>query len=164
MSEEPRIGPFNMQVPPPSTNGSRVEHRSPFDALRRLAPAAVVTFVIALSTIPSPALLGTAHFTQWWHLLIAAGVGGAITGLATRSSWRAAVLTGGAVSAAALLLAYAVVQGKLDRTYTATGVLADIARLASWGIVVGGFAGVGGAAIANAVQHLSSRSRADRRV
>lgn len=144
--DDPRIGPYNAPVPPPSPNGSRVERASPFDPLRRAAPGFVAGLIMSLSSVPSQALFGTAHFTQWWHLAVAAGTGGLVTGAWQRRSGGSSAALGAAVGMAGLLLAYAVVRGKLEGSHGAARVLADTARLSAWGIVAGAacaFAGFG---------------------
>jgi hypothetical protein len=141
--DRPRIGPFNVQVPPPSPNGSRVDHDSPVQMLRRATPGLVIGLVLSLSTVPSQSLFGTAHFTQWWHLALAAGLGG----LAAGAGQHVAAVASGAgagIGAAGLLLAYAIVAGKIGGPHGAGRVVADLARLTAWGIVAGGTAALAG--------------------
>lgn len=140
-NEPPRIGPYPVEVPPPSPNGSRVDRASPVAMLRRAAPGIVVGLVLSLTTVPIRALLHTADFSLWWRIAIAAGLGGFAGGLAQRHSPRLGSATGAAVATAGLLLSYAVVPEHFRIAEGALEVLADVGRLAAWGVVVGGVGG-----------------------
>src|SRR3989442_1153522 len=73
--DEPRIGPFDLQVPAPSPNGSRVEEHSPLDSLRTAAPGLAVGLLLALSTVPSrPASHGAAPDRRTASLWIVHGM------------------------------------------------------------------------------------------
>lgn len=134
---ESKIGPFSLQVPPPSPNGSRVERASGLDPFRRGAPGFVVSLVLTLSTVPKVALLRSGSFAQWWRILIAVAAGGLATGLAHRRELPAAV-SGAVVTALTLLLAYGLVRDQQGASMAVVTVLADVGRLLGWALVIGG--------------------------
>jgi hypothetical protein len=142
--EQPRIGPFSLQVPPPSTNGHRPSRSTLLEPVRRSAPGFVVGVVLCVSTIPRIALLHTAHFAYWWRILIASAIGGLVTGIVQRSSAFVAAVAGAVVSIAGLLLAYTVVRGEVAEQATVGRVVADVGGLVAWGIAGGAVFAVAG--------------------
>jgi len=149
--EQPRIGPFSLQIPPPSTNGHRHSGASRLEPVRRSAAGFVVGVVLCVSTIPRIALLRTAHFAYWWRILIAAAVGGLVTGIVQRSSALVAALAGAVVSIAGLLLAYTIVRGEVSEQASVLRVVADIGGLVGWGIAGGAVFALAGWALRRAV-------------
>ena len=149
--QQPRIGPFSLQVPPPSTNGHRPSRSSLLEPVRRSAPGFVVGVVLCVSSIPRIALLRTPHFAYWWRILIASAVGGLVTGIVQRSSAAVAALAGAVVSIAGLLLAYTIVRGEVAEQATVGRVVADIGGLVAWGLAGGAVFALAGWAVRRAV-------------
>lgn len=149
--DQPRIGPFSLQVPPPSTNGHRPTRSSLLEPVRRSAPGFVVGLVLCVSTIPRIALLRTSHFAYWWRILIAAAVGGLVTGLVQRSSALIAAIAGAVVSIAGLLLAYTIVRGEVSEEATVLRVVGDVGGLVAWGVAGGAVFALAGWALRRAV-------------
>jgi hypothetical protein len=156
--EDPRIGPFSLQVPPPSPNGSRVEHGT-LDPLRQAVPGALVAVILALSGVPTVALLKTASFAQWWRLVIATTAGGLSVGLLVRRSWPIAAVLGAAVEVIGLFIAYGLVRDQSAAPVPAATIAADLARLLAWSVAGGAPAAALGYAIRSAfVRRATSRT------
>lgn len=136
--ERSRIGPFSIQVPPPSPNGHHTANGSRLKTLRSALPGLVIGLIVAVTTVPRGALLRSGAFAYWWRIVIAASIGGAACGLASRGSRWLALASGSVVASAGLLLAYAIVRTESAPAASAATTLADVGRLAAWGIAVGG--------------------------
>ncbi len=156
--EDSRMGPFSLQVPPPSLNGSRVEHSS-LDPLRQAVPGFLVALVLALSSVPQIALVETASFAQWWRLLIATSCGGLAIGLLVRRSWTVAAVLGATAEMIGLFIAYGLVRKQSASSVSLSRVAADLAGLLAWAVVSGGASAAAGYAIRTAfVRRAASRT------
>jgi hypothetical protein len=156
--DQPRIGQFSIQVPPPSPNGHHTSKESALEPIRRAAPGLVIGLILSVSTVPRAALLRTAEFAYWWRIVIAAGLGGVLGGVAQRGSAMLAALTGGLIAVAGLLLAYTIVRGEVIQHVSAGIVFADAGRLVAWGLIVGGTFALAGSGAKRLVSRRRARS------
>jgi hypothetical protein len=136
--EQPKIGPFSIHVPPPSPNGHHTASGSGFEHVRRAAPGIVVGLILCVSTVPQASLLRSGELAYWWRIVIAVGAGGVVCGLVQKPTRWIPFLTGAAVGAVGLLLAYGLVRSESAVRASAGTVVADVARLAAWGVIGGG--------------------------
>jgi hypothetical protein len=166
LSEDAPLGGFRAEALRPSPNGSQLKGKrgSALVPLLHVLLGAMLGALVATSIIPRLHLRNLAVFNPWPRPVIAAGVGGALTGLLRRSSrwWE----TAGAAAVAgvvSLWLPYGLMrasQGKVlfaERTFVSV-FAADWARLAAYGAPAGAVA----AALATLTSVLTKRARKPR--
>jgi hypothetical protein len=155
--------PFRFETPPLSQNGHRKRERGRVREAIRGAPAGLlVSGFVAASIVPRLSLLYLAFFNPWQRPVVATGVGGLAAGVSRRGRlWSAAVL-GAVAGVAALWMVYGGTRLQnrvlfVERNPTHV-ILADLGRLAAYGIG----AGASGAVVGLLIRRLVDRTRAGR--
>lgn len=145
------IGPFDPGRLQPSTNGHGKRKRKLVPtraAVWRVTAGALLGSIVALSIVPRIHFLNLALFNPWVRPVIAAGVGGLVAGLTRRSGRLAAALAGAAGGVFGLWLAYLVTRSQVRVLFVERSasrvLLADLGRLAAYGVIPGALGGLAG--------------------
>jgi hypothetical protein len=156
--------PFRFETPPLSTNGHRKPQRRRIrEAVRGVPAGMLASGFMAASIVPRLSLLNLAFFNPWQRPVVATGVGGLAAGASRRGRLWSSALVGALTGMAALWMVYGGTRLQnrvlfVERDPTNV-ILADLGRLAAYGIGAGAVGAVAGLLIRRAVEKTRARRR-----